>query len=575
MCGIVGLHVSEPSPTLEASITDALSLMIHRGPDDTGAMVKASSTSGIGMARLRVRSSAADSVPFQDLLETNSYALNGEVYGTYRIQGQDYGRSRVEGGVDECRAVFDRDVCPDGMWALICLADDGSISVSRDPWGIKPLWLRTWDSEEAGNWMVASSLAAVTNPSPAPRVRSEAVAQFLTIGQVIDGGSLWETIRPLPPGARDASDYKGLQPEERLAPVRSRVKASMSSTADVGRLIRDALGSSVTATLESDRSSGLALSGGLDSTIIAHHAREMEREDLRTVSIRVEGSTDGIDSLADLPLEGAAPGGWEHHVRHIGPADYLGLLRRSVLELGEPTRLTSVPLYMGLSDAAAEAGIVVLVVGEGADEVWGGYRSYLDIDDSTSPSNFYLPSRHVDTLRSLVGPEAAHRASEALRERLPERAGGQSIREAERTFSLGPLLNRTDALMMANSIEARTPFLHGESWAIAGELPWTSLVGGGHTKLALRSAYADVLPHFRDERKVAFRAPWERWLATELAEEVTEILRSGAPNLDRLGVNSRTAQEVVSRGIAGDSSAASHAFSLCTLAIWAENFDDA
>lgn len=583
MCGIVGVQFRVPCPLLDSNLatslgthlTEALSLMTRRGPDDAGTAVAATGTSGVGMARLRVRSMPEDTVPFC-APDGSAYAFNGEVYEVFR----DGRRCAVKGGVDEGRAVLDATLCPDGMWALACLGPNGSITVSRDPWGIKPLWLRTWtgDTEDVEQWMVASSLGAVLSPGPSPCISTDAVAQVLLAGQIIDGGSLWEGVRPIPPGARTVTDHKGLTPEERFAPVLRQVTRSLAAAdgdAEVGALIRGAIASSVAATLNADRVTGLALSGGLDSTIIAHHARDLGRDDLRTVSIRVEGDEDGVTSLADLRWEGSAPSGWQHHVRWVGPHDYLDLLRRSVRELGQPTSMTSVPLYLSLADAAAEAGIVVLVVGEGADEVWGGYRSYLNVDDATPPIDFYLSGSHLDLVKELVGAEAAENALAKFLHLLPAGSGGEVIRRIERTLSLGPLLQRTDVLMMARSIEARTPFLHGESWALAAQLPWHSLVTSDQTKVALRAAYGDLLPRFRDERKTAFRAPWDRWLATDLAAEVTLIVRSAAPQLRRFGIDPAVALEVVSRGVAGQAAAAACSFTLCTLALWSEALDDA
>lgn len=574
MCGIVSVEVREPGPSLDAVLGEALAAMVRRGPDDAGCDVDVSGTSGIGMARLRVRSSPDVSVPFRDSAG-RSYAFNGEIYSTYR----ETGRCTVRGGADEGMAVLDAASCPDGMWALACLDPDGSISVSRDPWGIKPLWLRTWpeDCPSVEKWMVASSPTSLIHRGPRAQRREDAMAQLLLVGQVVDGGSLWEGVRPVPPGARSVADREGLSPEGWFTSVGRGARealASARSHTEVGALIREAVGSSVAATLDSDRVTGLAVSGGLDSTIIAEHARDLGHEDLRTVSIRVEGDEDGLTSLADLPVEGSVPSGWQHHLRQVGPEDYLDLLRRSVRELGQPTRMTSVPLYLALADAAAEAGVVVLVVGEGADEVWGGYRSYLGILDSTRPIDFYLSQGHDDIIEQLVGPQAAQRARDEVLRVLPDGSGGETIRQSERIFSLGPLLHRTDALMMARSVEARTPFLHGESWALAAELPWRSLVSGGQTKVALRAAYGNLLPHFRYERKAAFRAPWGRWLANDLSAEVTEIVRSALPAMREVGVDPATALEVVSRGVAGDATAAASSFTLCSLAIWLEEQDD-
>lgn len=569
MCGVVALLVRGPDAgDVRQRLDRALSLMAARGPDDAGTYVATGQSgaagSGVGMCRLRVRSDPADEVPFHHSGTSTVHAFNGEVYGA--LGGDSW--SPVPGGASEALTLHEPERCPDGMWASVTLGPDGVAHVRRDPWGIKPLWMRADEHET----MVASTVSVLAD-RVRPTVRSEGVAQFLSYGRVADGGSLWHRIRPVPRGARRLSDVTATEPEVVFDQAvhkarRDLVEPDGTSTLDV--VVRSAVRDSVAATMESDRPLGLALSGGLDSTIIAHHARELGHDELRTISIRTTGCTDGVVSLADLPLPGSAPGGWVHHARTVRAADYLKLLERSVIELGQPTSLTSTPLYLALADTAAEAGVTVLVVGEGADEVWGGYRSYLEVTEHTSPEDFYLSPRRIELLSGLLPTDELEHARQALRDALPRGRGPRAVMAAERDFSLGPLLERTDAMMMSQSIEARTPFLHGTGWAVAGELPWAAKVGDGQTKRALRSAYRAELPSFADEVKQPFRAPWARWLTDDLALEVTALVGDSPSHLRALGIRPAAALDVVRRGIAGDAAAASLSFSLCSLVLWKE-----
>lgn len=570
MCGVVAIESTANDPQLVARLRAALDAMRHRGPDGQG--IRVDGQSGIGMCRLRVRSAHMDDVPFTDTSSENCHALNGEIYRT----GTPRGWKALTGGLHECQAVMDAPASSDGMWSQLSLVD-GRVEVRRDPWGIKPLWTR--DIEQGV--MFASTIDALVAAGGKTTVRMEGVAQFLALGQVVDGGSLWSGIKAVTAGSNSASDEGKDGPNNMLDYLYPSVQRDLDEYAEsrsfktlsnVHATVRDLVGDSVAMTLESDREIGLAVSGGLDSSIIAYHVRELGFSSMKTVSIYTPDQQDGVMDLAALPLPGGVPSTWVHHSREVGPQDYLSLLRRSVVALAQPTSLTSVPLYMALSDTAAEAGVTVLIVGEGADEVWGGYRSYLDITPRTTPLGFYTSPRRLKLAETLVGSGPSRSALSALAGSLPRSSGPDAIRKSESRMSLEPLLARTDALTMDNSIEARTPFLHGMSWAIAKGLPWNDLVSDGQTKRILRDAYSSVLPAFRNEVKKPFRAPFATWLQGPLAESTQILLADGSDAFKSVGIDPRSVRQVQLAGVAGDPDAAALTLSLCSLLMWLQEF---
>src|SRR5205807_2200570 len=126
--------------------------------------------------------------------------------------------------------------------------------------------------------------------------------------------------------------------------------------------LRAAVGRAVERVLVSDRPLGLALSGGLDSTVLAAELSRRGVTDLSTVSVVPQGNGDGISDVAALGLPGTAWHDWRHRSVRFGPQDLLDGVPAAVAALGEPTALTSVPMYAALARLARDSGIVVLLV---------------------------------------------------------------------------------------------------------------------------------------------------------------------------------------------------------------------
>lgn len=557
MCGVVGVSLAPGVSRwwqADRLARQAVEKLPHRGPDGHG--VAGDAGSAVAMCRLRVRSLPGDAVPFTG--PAASYAFNGEVYTA--------GGTVPAGGLDEAEAVHAAADSPgtalDGMYALVRRAPDGSLTVSRDPLGIKPLYLRRHSAGVA----VASEIPALLGLFGPAEVRPAAVAQFLLYGRVVDGGTFYEGVTPVPPGAH-------LLIKEGRVQHLGTDKVLPSSGPAGPEALRAAVAESVRRVLVSDRPLGLALSGGLDSTVLALELARLGVHELSTVSVVPDGTGDGVTGLAALGLPGTVWHGWRHRWAGFGPDDLLDGIPDAVRALGEPTAMTSVPMYAALARLAQESGIVVLLAGEGADELFGGYRSYLRLPDTADPASFYAPTGRADLLRSLLAPEAYETARRTLHDALPASTGRQTaevVREFEYTHSLEPLLRRTDHLLMARGVEGRTPFLHGSVPALAAALPFGGLVGGGQTKLPLRRAYATELPAYRHEIKKPFRAPVADWLTGPVTRRVVAALHGHRNRLTGVGLRPEGIGLLAARLRAGDPMAAELAFPLLTLGAWLE-----
>lgn len=513
-------------------------------------------------------------MPFADAEGHGVHAFNGEVYRA--------GGSVPRGGLDEARRVGGQDPV-DGMYAMVSGLRGGDVlRAVRDPLGIKPLYVR----ESADGVAVASEVAPLVGVFGQAAIRPEAFAQFLLTGRrVVDGGSFFRGIRPVAPG-----ESLTLRAGEIVRSDRSRTPCPGHDTPDPAEL-RAALEEAVDRMCLSDRRVGLALSGGLDSTILARLLARRGVRDLPTVSVVPQDTGDGVSALDQLGLPGTDITTWRHSWTPFGPTDLLDGLPSVVRGFGEPIAMSSLPMYAALAKLARAAGITVLVVGEGADELFAGYNRYVALHGGaiTDPADFYLPRERLDLVTELIGPSACTAAADALRAAVGEaartvahRCGTEPtavdvVREFEYEHSLEPLLRRTDHLLMAEGIEGRTPFLHAGVPELARRYPAASLVNGTCTKVALREAFADLLPtRYRAQPKTPFRAPVSRWLQGPMLPRVDRALAEATgPLHQRLAVRPAGMLALRERLARGNNALAfTVAFALLATAEWLAWLDE-
>jgi asparagine synthase (glutamine-hydrolysing) len=318
---------------------------------------------------------------------------------------------------------------------------------------------------------------------------------------------------------------------------------------------------------------GVFLSGGIDSSSILAVMSELRRSrGINTFSVGYEelSGQEAASNEFEYARMAADAFGSKHHECRIGPRDVQDILPKMVWHLDEPLADPScVPLYF-LSKAAREH-ITVVLSGEGADEVFGGYSIYarmLQMENAYRYGGRFL-SPLAPLVRSLV-PGERNRAvvdsiSSSLEERyrgvsrafrpemksqlLPwdhERKGGQllaslfesSYQAAGRTSPLNrmlyvdthiwlpdDLLLKADKITMANQLELRVPFLDHRMVEFAARLPQAAKLRGSTGKVLLRQLMKGKLPEpILSRAKKGFPVPTQRWLRSELRDWVNDSL---------------------------------------------------
>ncbi len=418
MCGIIGI-LGEHPPEVAERMLDALE---HRGRD-----ARRSRTfdrfGTLGINRLSIVDLQRGDQPLYNEDGSVAVVCNGEIYNHRAIRA-DLGdahefRTRSDAevlvhlyeeyGVDAIKFL-------DGMFAFV-LFDfrNNRVLAGRDPLGIKPLWFR----EDGGALFFASEVKAL-----------------LGVG---DGG-----IRELPPGCRWTRE-DGVQRYWEIALATSEPDAD---------LCRALLRRAVRKRLMSDVEVGTFLSGGLDSSLVTALAAR-ENPDVRAFTVGMEGSPD-----VRMARKVAKHLGIRHHVRTFTVDDMLELLPEAVfaIESYNPSMVTGAIVTLMASRLAAEHGVKVVLCGEGADELLGGYSAV----------------RSLDFLE--------------LRRKL-----GVLLANLHRTE-----LRRLDRMSMAVTLEARVPFLDRDFVEYAFNLPSTEKIreadGRRVEKWHLRAAFQGTLP---------------------------------------------------------------------------------
>jgi asparagine synthase (glutamine-hydrolysing) len=561
MCGIAGF--AGRTPGAERQLVDAmLGRLVHRGPD-AGA-----SRSGTGWAlgarRLAIIDLATGDQPVADESGVVVAVCNGEIYNYQELRGDLLARGHHLRSVGDTEVLVHlwEDYGPEmlqrlrGMFAIAVL-DSGrqALFLARDRLGKKPLY---WSGEGGGVTFASELKALRVALPPKPGLERRALGSFLRFGFVPEGQCILAGVHKLPPahwlrldlrsGEIREKRYWGLElePEPRV------------SFAEAQRELVHLLRESVRLRLRSDVPLGVLLSGGLDSGTVACLAAR-EAAPLRAITATFGGAGDELR----LARANAARAGAELSVVEVRPEDGLGLLPRMAEVFDEPLADPScIPTYL----VAREARRLVKVVlnGDGGDEGLAGYRRFLAARLSGLPGAGrwgpavarFLPGfppawreRLAEGLRSGADPylswgpvkftrfeASALLGGEGGPEAVPQGKGSDAVnrmRAQEIEFFLpGDLLVKMDRATMANSLEARSPFLDHELLERAATFPPALLLRGWRTKAVLRAATAGLLPEeVRRAPKHGFEVPLAAWLDGPWAGEVETVLGDPAATI--------------------------------------------
>ncbi len=613
MCGLCGV-VDLGRPAETETVSRMAAALDHRGPDGDGSF--ADDGVALGFRRLAIIDlSDAGMQPFASDDGTLQLVHNGEIYNYREL------RSELEGHGHRFRSQSDTEVIVrayeewgddcvrrfNGMWALALW--DGPrqrLFCSRDRFGVKPFYY-SWDG---GRLAFASELKAF-RAAGALEPHLPAVRDFLEQGYVDHtDDTFFAGIRKLPPAHSLVVDERGLR-LSRYWELEPRDVDGDSADA-VRELFLDA----VRLRLRSDVPVGTCLSGGIDSSAIVcavDHLLRTEAENARPVGDRQRTFTAffeerGFDERPFAEAVVAQTRSQPHWVT-FGSSELVDVLPSIVRTQDEPFGSTSIVAQWFVMRAAREAGLKVMLDGQGADEILAGYHGYFGpfFADLLRSGQLRELGAELRAYRTVHGAGVGTTAVALARPFLPERVrwaargrvrggsalvhpdlpatsaehangfdGGYLRRQMHLILTrrgLPELLHYEDRNSMAHSLEARVPFLDYRLVELLFSLGAGDLIERGKTKAVLRRALGDLLPPVVRDRvdKLGFVTPEAAWLRGELGDFAADVFASREFR-DRGFVNADAARQSLERHRTGERAAGFELWRALCVELWAREF---
>ncbi len=634
MCGINGF-ANTGQERVDARIAEAMNrALVHRGPDEGG--VADLGFAALAMRRLAIVDIADGHQPMRSADGRWTLVYNGEVYDFAQLRAELEARGArfatrsdtevvlqawIERGVDSLRSL-------NGMFGFaIADAAERSITLARDPLGIKPLY---WTLGPRRELIFSSELKSLlTHPAVARRLDRKSLEMLLVDRYVADPWTLIEGVRRLPPGHwlrwRDGVVEVRRYHELKLAP---REQDEDTALAD----LRGTLDEVVRSQLVADVPVGVFLSGGIDSSTVAAFAARAVRESGRKLKCFSIGFARKDHDESELARAVAAHLGAEHFEARIEDAHFsLEALDQILDHVGEPLGDTSCIPTLAVSQLAARE-VKVALSGDGGDEMFGGYDHMFwaarvrRITDSTpaplrragaaalaaaSPLtrgalatkvrrarkglelSLHEPAQQFRRMRALWTPEEVRslcshdvRPDELRTDCELDPASFDALAPEEqvmdilsRSYMPGAILTKVDRMSMAASLEVRVPLLDLRVVNLASRLPLRLKVRNGVGKHLLREAGRPLLPSaVYEHRKQGFTIPLFDWFNPQFWALTEELFAPGAPaaalfqraELDQVLAHGRRADR--NPGVRSETSAATRVWLLASLGRWMQRF---
>lgn len=586
MCGICGIfQMSGGAAVAEGDLEAMNATLRHRGPDDSGTRVLAAGRVGLGNRRLAILDlSPAGHQPMSNEDGSVWIAYNGEVYNFAELRRELEGRGHVfrshtdtevllhlyeelgEGLVARLRGMFAFAIWDERRSRLL---------LARDRLGVKPLYYAVCD----GALVFGSEIKALlASGRLRPALNRAALAEYLALGFVAPPATLFTGICKLEPGHLLSAGQDGIQIQRYWDVYQDTVPLAGRSEAEYVDLILAKLEEAVRIRLVADVPVGVFLSGGIDSSLIAALASRAGSGPVKTFTLGFKDHPE-YNELAYARRVAAYLGAEAHEVL-IGPDDVRAFFARFVQFQEEPVPN---PIWFAtyfVSQLARDAGVIVVLSGDGGDELYAGYNRWMEFL-RLHRRGWRQFEAMPQPVRALAGTAALRLVRQENKRELVRRGiageelfwGGTAFKPSQLTHMLAPelrpngklwqelplarwrrtftdgeggpfgeylewmsyaslkgtlledFLMRLDKMGMAASIEGRVPFLDHEFVALSMSIPPGAKYPGYTTKHLLRQAARRLLPaDVVDRRKTGFCAPVESWLGTSFGPQLAEGL---------------------------------------------------
>ena len=615
LCGIAGYTHYQRRADAQ-SIRRATYALTHRGPDQQG--IHESESVSLGAVRLRIIDLEGGGQPMQSDDRDTTLVFNGEIYNHAELREELRRRGHFFHTQCDTETVlhafleWDTDCFSKmrGMFALAIWSESANrLVLARDRIGIKPLYFH----RRGANVYFGSELKALFAFEEVDRrIDPLGLHYFTSLNYVPSPHTLIDGIEKLPPGhwLEWSAGRIEITPYWTLAFQPEHHHSLDSAAEELDALLQQ----SVKEHLVADVSLGLWASGGLDSSTILHYASAHSSTRTKTFSISFTGRSFDEGNYARRV---ASYYGTEHHEFDLNPSvDLTGAIENLAYFSDEPgADAGALPVWF-LSKLSRQH-VTVALSGEGADELFGGYNTYLG--DSYARALRRVPAlvrqaalRLARTLPasdekigldykvqrmlqgSLLKPAEAHlfwngAFSEAEKKRLHLRNGHPSVGSLienlppesrsvgylnrylwldQRYYLADDILYKCDRMSMAHSLEVRPPFLDHRIVEFASRLPEHFKIQKSKLKVVLRHLMRDKLPpEVLRRKKEGFDIPAHDWLRGPLRPLLLDTLTHRAVEQSNL-FDWKVVDSVIRNHLDRRANLGYHLWGLLTLFLW-------
>jgi asparagine synthase (glutamine-hydrolysing) len=616
MCGIAGFtHLDHPAePGRMRRVTDTLH---HRGPDQSG--IWESEKVSLGAVRLKIIDLQGGDQPITSADGNTVIVFNGEVYNHVELRRELEQRGHTFRSHCDTEVVlkafleWDTDAFKRlrGMFAIALWQEEQQrLVLVRDRVGIKPLYFH----QRGLDLYFGSELKAIfAHPEVDRRIDLEGLSYYLSLNYVPTPYTLVEGITKVRPG---------YWMEWRAGDIKHECYWTISLWQEQRHTLESAqeelhglLQQSVREHLISDVPLGVWASGGLDSSTILHYAAGMTSQRLKTFSVSFRGkSFDESEYFRQV----ASHYGTEHEEFDLQPEAELPDVIEHMSTYADEPSADSGALPVWYLSQMCRKHVTVALSGEGADELFAGYMTYLA--DSYAVQARRIPAWIRRTALSalqlwpvsddkisleyklkrfltgtLLDPASAHLSwngthTDEERKRLYRHDGQRALRDLfrwlpaeyaqsgqlnqylwadQRYYLTDDILNKCDRMSMAHSLEVRPPFLDHRLIEFANSLPENLKISNGDLKHILRSLMRDKLPAAVLNRpKQGFDIPTHHWFRTILKPLMLDTL--GTPN----GLfDEKVLKNTIKRHLDRKANLGYHLWGLLTLFLWIKRWN--
>ncbi|WHX99678.1 asparagine synthase (glutamine-hydrolyzing) [Neobacillus sp. DY30] len=575
MCGFIGCvhdkeqHYRDEQKQQFKNMND---IITHRGPDDDGFYYDEHIQ--FGFRRLSIIDIECGHQPLTYENERYWIIFNGEVYNYLELREEllkDGLQFATNSDTEVIIALYShlKEKAVEklrGMFAFtIWDKQEQTVFGARDPFGIKPYFY----FEDGERTFFASEKKSILLALENDVLDYDSLQHYLTYQFVPEPNTMSKGIHKLEPGHYFTKKIGS--PMEIKRYWKASFNPVQKSESAFIKEIQDVLIDSVKMHMRSDVPVGSFLSGGIDSSIIASIAKQFHPA-IKTFSVGFEQN--GFSEI-DVAKETADKLGVENISYVITPQEYMNELPKIIWHMDDPLAdPAAIPLYFVAREARKH--VTVVLSGEGADELFGGYNIYREPQDlevfnkiprvgkvllkgiaNMMPEGMKgksfiergvtpMEERYIGNAKMFTEAEKRELLS-VYREGLdytditkPLYAESKGYDPVDRmqfidihTWMRGDILLKADKMTMAHSLELRVPFLDKVVFETASKIPTSLKTANGTTKYILRKAAEGIVPeHVLNRKKLGFPVPIRHWLKNEMNDWAKTIIRES--NTDHL-----------------------------------------